>query len=74
LYESVSTGKEAAKSIESNSKEDYREKLEIELKELRDSELWRAGKTVRSLRPENQPPAGKEETGKKAAAKKALSN
>ena len=33
---------------------DYREKLEVELKELRESELWQAGKTVRSLRPENQ--------------------
>ena len=54
LYESVAAGKEAAKSIESNSKPDYREKLEVELAELRDSELWQAGKTVRSLRPENQ--------------------
>jgi ketol-acid reductoisomerase len=54
LYESVAEGKEAAKSIESNSKTDYREKLEAELKELRESELWQAGKTVRSLRPENQ--------------------
>jgi len=26
--------------------------LEVELKELRDSEMWQAGKTVRSLRPE----------------------
>ena len=50
----LAAGKEAAKSIESNSKPDYREKLEIELAELRDSELWQAGKTVRSLRPENQ--------------------
>ncbi len=56
LYESVAAGKEAALSIESNSKADYREKLEEELKELRDSELWQAGKTVRSLRPENQKP------------------
>jgi ketol-acid reductoisomerase len=53
LYESVATGKEAAKSIESNSKPDYREKLEVELKELNQSEMWQAGKTVRSLRPEN---------------------
>ena len=30
-------------------KPDYREKLEVELKELRESELWQAGKTVRSL-------------------------
>jgi ketol-acid reductoisomerase len=62
LYESVAEGKEAAKSIESNSKADYREKLEDELKELRDSELWQAGKTVRSLRPENQAPEKKAET------------
>jgi ketol-acid reductoisomerase len=57
LYDSVAAGKEATLSIESNSKADYREKLEVELKELRDSELWQAGKTVRSLRPENQKPA-----------------
>jgi ketol-acid reductoisomerase len=30
---------------------DYREKLEVELKELRDSEMWQAGATVRKLRP-----------------------
>ncbi len=54
LYESVAAGKESQRSIDSNSKADYREKLEVELKELRDSELWQAGKTVRSLRPENQ--------------------
>ena len=53
LYNSVKTGKEAAKSIESNSKSDYRVKLEEELKELRDSEMWQAGATVRKLRPEN---------------------
>ncbi len=53
LYESVSSGKEAQIVIEANSKADYREKLEKELKELRDSEIWRAGKTVRKLRPEN---------------------
>ncbi len=55
LYDSVASGKEAALSIESNSKPGYRENLEQELKELRQSELWQAGKTVRSLRPENQP-------------------
>ena len=36
------------------SQPDYREKLEEELKALRESEMWQAGKTVRSLRPENQ--------------------
>jgi ketol-acid reductoisomerase len=54
LYESVASGKESQRSIDSNSKKDYRENLEVELKELRDSEMWQAGKTVRSLRPENQ--------------------
>ena len=54
LYEEVAIGREAQRSIDSNSQPDYREKLEVELKELRDSEMWRAGKTVRSLRPENQ--------------------
>jgi ketol-acid reductoisomerase len=54
LYNSVKTGVESQRSIDSNSKADYREKLEVELKELRESELWQSGKTVRSLRPENQ--------------------
>src|SRR5262245_17331467 len=54
LYESVAAGKESRRSIDSNSQPDYREKLEEELKDLRESELWQAGKTVRSLRPENQ--------------------
>ncbi len=53
LYDSVASGNEAQKSIDSNSQNDYRDKLEIELKELADSEMWRAGKVVRSLRPEN---------------------
>ena len=53
LYKEVAAGNEAQKSIDSNSKDDYREKLEIELAELRDSEMWQAGKTVRTLRPEN---------------------
>ncbi|WP_080778527.1 ketol-acid reductoisomerase [Chryseobacterium phocaeense] len=53
LYDSVAKGNEAQRSIDSNSKSDYREKLEVELTELRESEMWRAGKTVRSLRPEN---------------------
>jgi len=55
LYDSVAAGQESARSIDSNSQPDYREKLEVELKELRDSEMWQAGQVVRSLRPENQP-------------------
>ncbi|MGB3616946.1 MAG: ketol-acid reductoisomerase [Catalinimonas sp.] len=52
LYDSVATGKEAARTIDLNSQPDYRPKLEAELKELRESEMWQAGATVRGLRPE----------------------
>lgn len=53
LYGEVVAGNEAQRSIDSNSKTDYRVKLEAELSELRDSEMWKAGATVRTLRPEN---------------------
>ena len=53
LYERVSSGKEAERVISESSKPDYRERLEEELKELRESELWQAGAQVRKLRPEN---------------------
>lgn len=53
LYSSVAEGKEAARSIASNSQADYREKLNGELKELRESEMWRAGAEVRKLRPQS---------------------
>ncbi len=53
LYAEVKCGNEAQRSIDTNSKPDYREGLEAELKELRESEMWQAGATVRTLRPEN---------------------
>lgn len=53
LYQEVAKGNEAQKSIDSNSKTDYRERLEEELAELRESEIWRAGAEVRKLRPES---------------------
>ena len=53
LYNSVKTQAEAARSIDLNSQPDYRVKLEAELTEMRESEMWRAGAAVRSLRPEN---------------------
>ena len=52
LYAEVACGNEAQNSIDSNSKPDYREKLEVELKALRESEMWQAGEAVRTLRPE----------------------
>ncbi|GHT69070.1 ketol-acid reductoisomerase [Bacteroidia bacterium] len=53
LYKSVADGNEAKRTIETCSKPDYREKLNTELNELRNSEMWQAGATVRDLRPEN---------------------
>ncbi len=53
LYDSVETGNEAKITIEANKQSDYRVKLEEELKELQDSEMWQAGAAVRQLRPEN---------------------
>ncbi len=53
LYRSVVTGKETRIVLAANSAPDYREKLDAELKTMRDSELWQAGTAVRSLRPEN---------------------
>ncbi len=53
LYEEVESGREAQRSIDTNSQSDYRVKLDAELAELRESEMWQAGKAVRSLRPKN---------------------
>ena len=53
LYDEVAKGNEAQRSIDSNSQSDYRVKLEAELKELRESEMWQARAAVRKLRPEN---------------------
>ena len=54
LYTSVADGTETKRSLEYNSQPDYREKYAAELKEIDDLEIWRAGKAVRSLRPENK--------------------
>jgi ketol-acid reductoisomerase len=51
LYKSVKTGKETQVVIDKLSKPSYKEELEAELKEMRESELWQAGAAVRDLRP-----------------------
>ncbi len=53
LYAEVANGNEAQRSIDTNSKPDYRAGLDAELKELHESEMWRTGAVVRQLRPEN---------------------
>jgi ketol-acid reductoisomerase len=52
LYRKVQAGDETRRVLEANSRPDYRQQLEKELKEVADSEMWQAGTVVRSLRPE----------------------
>lgn len=52
LYQEVACGNETKRVLDSNSRPDYRQQLEKELKEVADSEMWQAGTVVRSLRPE----------------------
>jgi len=54
LYDEVAEGSETRRVLLLNSRVDYKENLEIELQEMRDNEMWRAGQVVRSLRPERQ--------------------
>lgn len=54
LYKKVVSGEEAKRTLDCNSAPDYREKLNQELAVLHNSEMWRAGAAVRSLRPENR--------------------
>ena len=54
LYERVVSGEETRIVLEANSAPDYSDRLRKELDELKDSEMWQAGATVRSLRPENR--------------------
>ena len=53
LYREVAAGNEAQRSIDLNSKPDYRAKLDEELRQMRESEMWQTGAVVRKLRPEN---------------------
>jgi len=53
IVHEVASGNEAQRAIDANSQPDYREKLEEELKALRESEMWKTGAVVRKLRPEN---------------------
>lgn len=53
LYRKVASGEEAKRVISSNSKKDYRKKLDAELTKMRSAEIWQTGEKVRELRPEN---------------------
>ncbi len=51
LYKSVADKSEAKAVIRDCGRKDYKERLEAKLDKIRNSELWRAGAAVRSLRP-----------------------
>jgi len=53
LYASVRSGEETRRVLDTCTAPGYRDRLEGELDELRHSEMWRTGATVRSLRPES---------------------
>jgi ketol-acid reductoisomerase len=54
LYESVVNGTETRRVLDVNNAPDYRAKLNAELETIGNSEMWRAGRAVRGLRPENR--------------------
>ncbi len=51
LYNSVVSGEETKIVLERTGAENYKAELEKELSEMHESELWKTGETVRSLRP-----------------------
>jgi ketol-acid reductoisomerase len=54
LYKQVASGAEAAHVIKTCGAKDYPAKLAKEIAALRNSEMWRAGAAVRSLRPKEK--------------------
>ena len=53
LYARVKDGRECKRVLDSTSGPNYKASLEIELKELRESEIWATGTQVRALRPKH---------------------
>jgi ketol-acid reductoisomerase len=59
LYAEVKSGREAARVIKVCGAADYPGKVAAELKAIRESEMWKAGAAVRSLRPKEKADLGK---------------
>ena len=57
LYQRVKSGRECARVLSSCGRADYKKQLTKELNALGNSEMWRAGKAVRQLRPKEAPKA-----------------
>ncbi len=53
LYKRVKNGEECRRVLRSTGKKDYQAGLQKELDEIKNSEMWRAGATSRSLRPKS---------------------
>jgi ketol-acid reductoisomerase len=51
LYQKVKSGEETKRVLESTGRTNYKDLLNAELKEMRESEFWQAGAQVRKLRP-----------------------
>ena len=51
LYRRVASGEETKRVLSVCGRPDYQERLAEELAEIRDSEMWQAGKATRGLRP-----------------------
>ena len=51
LYSKVADGSETKRVLEVNGAPDYKVKLTAELDQIKNSEMWKAGAAVRSLRP-----------------------
>ncbi|MFP4382366.1 MAG: ketol-acid reductoisomerase [Candidatus Sumerlaeia bacterium] len=58
LYQRVKSGAEAKRVMETCSGDDYQERLQKELDEIKNSEMWRAGQATRDLRPEHEDTSG----------------
>lgn len=54
LYKRVKNGDETKRVIRVCGRKDYQKRLNGELAKMRDSEMWRAGKAVRKLRPKEK--------------------
>ena len=70
LYQRVKSGKECARVLAACGRPDYQKQLAKELAAMGNSEMWRAGKAVRALRPKE--PARQIAKGTKGVAGRAV--
>ncbi|MFC1900914.1 ketol-acid reductoisomerase, partial [Chloroflexota bacterium] len=63
LYERVASGAETKRVIETGNRPDYKQLLGKELAEIANSEMWRAGKATRDLRPKEEAKGDSGSTG-----------